>query len=156
MPISAARRIHVPESAQVARAFLADLRQVHRDLLACILHLETMACQVTPERSALTNARWKLGQASLARRLLATRICDYLDKRCDPGTALHLQELRQADRDMLKLSAAHLGKWSADSIYEDWEGYCHEGRAIRRRAHDHVALEQRLLYPLLEQVVRRI
>ena len=146
-----AARLYTPESAHVARTFLADLRQSHRDLLAQIQRLEAMSYEAEPDRTALTTLRWKLGQASLARRLLSSRICAYFESRCDPEEAKALQSLRNADREMLRKSAAHLGKWTARTIVRDWTGYCRDGRAMRRRAHDHVALEQRVLYPLLER-----
>ena len=154
MPNAAARRLYEPESAHVARTFLAELRQSHRELLAYIQQLEAMSYHADPDRTALTTARWKLGQASLARRLLATRICDYFEARCEPAQIEVLRSLRNADREMLRVSAAHLGKWTAATIFTDWAAYCRDGFAMRRRAHDHIALEQRVLYPLLEQAAR--
>ena len=50
---NAARR-YTPESAHVARTFLADLRQSHRDLLAQIQRLEAMSYEAEPDRTALT------------------------------------------------------------------------------------------------------
>jgi len=149
-----AARIYAPESAHVARTFLAALRQSHRELLANIQQLESMSFQAQPDRIALTTLRWRLGQTSLARRLLSGRICEYLEERCGSGEAETLQSLRAADRDMLRVSAAHLGKWTADTILRDWAGYCRDGRAMRRQVHGHLALEQRVLYPLLERAGR--
>lgn len=154
MPNAAARRLYEPESAHVARTFLAELRQSHRELLAYIQQLESMSFRGEPDRTALTTTRWKLGQASLARRLLATRICDYFEARCEPAQIAVLQSLRSADRDMLRMSASHLGKWTSATIAADWPAYCRDGQAIRRRTHDHIALEQRVLDPLLEQAAR--
>jgi hypothetical protein len=151
---AAARRLYVPESAHVARTFLAELRQVHRELMAQIDRLEAMTCDAEPDRTALTTLRWKLGQASLARRLLAGRICEYFEERCDAEQVALLRDLRRADQEMLRLSAAHLAKWSADNIFGDWPAFCREGRAMRRKSYDHIALEQRVLYPVLEQAAQ--
>jgi hypothetical protein len=154
VPNAAARRIYEPESAHVARTFLAELRQTHRKLLAYIQQLESMSYHGEPDPTVLSTTRWRLGQASLARRLLAGRICDYFEGRCEPAQIAVLQSLRSADREMLRVSASHLGKWTAATIAADWPAYCRDGQAIRRRAHDHIALEQRVLYPLLEQAAR--
>lgn len=154
MPNTAARRPYVPESAHVARAFLDDLRSAHRNLIARMEALDRLARGAIPDPTVLSMARWKLGQASLSRRLLTGRICEYFLLRCDGPEVEELVRLQQADRAMLRLSAEHLGKWTMESIARDWPGYCRAGTEIRRRTHDHIALEQRLLYPLLEQVGR--
>ena len=154
MSNAAARRIYVPESADVARTFLAELRQTHRDMLAHIQQLESLSQEAEPDRARLTTLRWRLGQASLARRLLASRICEYFEPRLGPAQVQELHELRRADREMLRMSAAHLGKWTSETSLRDWEGYCRDGQASRRRSHDHIALEQQVLYPLLEKAAR--
>ena len=152
-PVPSAARLYIPESANVARTFLAELRAAHRELLNHVDRLEQASGNVLPDRSTLSLLRWRLGQASLHRRLLSGRICDYFATRCESGEAEALRELRAADRALLAMSGVHLGKWTADVIFADWRGYCRDGRAIRRRTIEHVALEQRILYPLLERTV---
>ena len=81
MSNAAARRLYVPESAHVARTFLAELRQTHREMLAHIQQLESLSHEAEPDRTHLTTLRWRLGQTSLARRMLASRICEYFEQR---------------------------------------------------------------------------
>jgi hypothetical protein len=150
-PVPSAARLYVPDSAHVALTFLAQLRAAHRQLLVHVEQLEHACGTIPPDRSTLSTLRWRLGQASLARRLLSGRICDYFASRCGPADAEALQAVRAADRALLAMSGSHLGKWTADTIFADWPGYCRDGRAIRQRTLEHVGLEQRILYPLLER-----
>ena len=151
MSQAACRPIYVPESAHVARTLLSELRGAHGNLIAQMQALDTLCGVAVPDLPSLTTARWKLGQASLARRLLAARICEYFSARCEGPQARALGSLQLADRELLNHSAAHLAQWTTGSICRDWEGYCRAGNEIRRRTYDHIALEQRVLYPLLER-----
>jgi hypothetical protein len=155
VPSTAASPLYVPESAQVARTFLSELRSAHRDLLKQIQALEVLSQAPSADAATLATARWRLGQASLSRRLLAGRIGEYFKSRCPAEEAVALQSLSAADREMLRLSAVHLSKWTAETIARDWDGYCHDGRAIRRQTQVHIALEQHLLYPLLERSAKQ-
>jgi len=152
---AAAARPYVPESAHVARTLLSELRAAHRELIAQMQALDAWSDSTAPDRTVLTTVRWKLGQASLSRRLIAARICEYFMARCDGAGRTALSALQAADRELLGHSAAHLGKWTADTIGGDWQGYCHDGREIRRKVHTQITREQKLLYPMLEAAAQR-
>jgi hypothetical protein len=151
---TAASRIYIPESALVARTMLSELRGAHRNLRIHLEELESLSSGPL-DIAILASARWKLGQASLSRRLLSGRICEYFLTRCDAAQVTALQALRDADRVMLRQSADHLRKWTSETIVGDWRGYCRDGRAIRGKTCAHIAAEQRLLYPLLERSAER-
>ena len=155
MSNAAARRFYEPESAQVARSLLSELRGAHRNLIAQMHALDGLSLGAAPDPTTLATARWKLGQASLARRLLAARICDYFLDRCDHVQCEALTRLQSADRQMLGLSALHLRKWTADSIGRDWDAYRRDGNDMRGKTFAHIALEQRVLYPMLERAAAR-
>jgi hypothetical protein len=151
---NAARRIYEPESAHVARMFLNELRGAHRNLMARMQDLDNLSAEDQPDHTAVATARWKLGQASLSRRLLVGRICEYFIGRRNGAQTVELSRLQMADRELLGISANHLSKWTAETISRDWRGYRSAGSAIRRQTYDHIAIEQRVLYPLLEQATR--
>jgi hypothetical protein len=151
---AALARSYVPEIAQVADVHLAKLQESHRDLLAQMANMEAITSEGDYEVARLANGRWKISHASLVRRTLASRICEYLLPRCEAAEILALKDLQAADRDFLRASADHVGKWRAEQIAADWRGYCRASREVRRRMHAHIAVEQRVLYGILERAVR--
>ena len=152
MPLPAAHVPPVSESAHAARTLLGELGGVHCNLFSHLQALEDLSSAPSVDSIALANARWKLGQASLSRGLLAGRICEFFLSRCNPDQATALKSLRDAGHELLRQSATHIGKWTAESIARDWIGYCRDDRGIRRRIRAHIAAEQSLLYPLLERL----
>lgn len=95
------------------------------------------------------SARWRLSQASLKRRTLWVRIFEHLVPRAGPRDAADLQSLQTANVEMLRYSAAHVGKWTIDTIEADWPGYCEASRAIRWKMKAGMGAEKRVLHPLL-------
>lgn len=152
---AAATRLYVPESAQVAQCLLADLKQAHRDLLAELDNMDGITRQATCDKTRCATGRWKISQASLGRRVLAGRICDYFLTRCEPADVGALRELQEADRELLRASVSHVARWPAEAIERDWRGYCKASQEIRWQMHAHIAAEQRLLCPLLDRAARR-
>jgi hypothetical protein len=148
---AAASRIYIPESAQVARTMLDQLRGAHHALLMEIANMESLTLERRLDTGRCMAGRWKISQASLARRMLSARICDYFLARCSLPDTDHLLDLRSADRELVGRSANHVATWSAQAISGDWRGYCAASRDIRARMNEHIVREQRALYPLLER-----
>lgn len=146
---------YIPESAQVAQSLLTDLKQAHRDLLAELANMDDITRQPAYDKARCATGRWKISQASLARRVLASRICDYFLTRCEPADVGALRDLQEADRDLLRKSAGHVAHWTGEAIEHDWRDYCKASQEIRWLMHSYLAVEQRLLYPLLERAARR-
>lgn len=155
MSPNTARRLYVPESAHVARTLLSELRNAHRHLISQLLAMDALTSEREVDPTMCATSRWRLSQASLGRRLLVARICDYFLPRLDPDWRTELRALAEADRGLLLVSSAHLGRWPASSIQADWPGFCSASREMQRKTHAHIALEQRVLYPLLEEAARR-
>lgn len=155
MPNAAAQRIYVPECVQVASSLLNQLRGTHRALIGEICQMEALTAEPKFDPARCMARRWKISQAGLARHTLSARICDYLAERCEPQDVELVQEVRNADRELLRCSAGHVSTWRAQTIGADWRGYCQASREIRARLFEQVKLEQRLLYPLLEDCARR-
>lgn len=151
---AALARNYVPEIAHVAKHLLAELQKAHRELLEQIANMEAVTGEPSYDCEKLANARWKISQASLARRTLAARICDYLMPRCDASQIAAIRSLQEADRNLLRTSAAHVGLWRTNLTEQDWRGYCRASRDVRRRMRAHIMLEQRILYGILEHATR--
>lgn len=152
---AATARHYVPESAPAAKSLLADLRDAHRQLLAELDNMEAITGQPEYDRARCATGRWKISQASLARRVLSSRICDFFLPRCGPADVVSLRNLQEADRELLRKSGDHVRRWTAETIERDWRGYCQASQEIRWLLHAHLAVEQRLLYPLLERSASR-
>lgn len=145
------RRPHVPEPARVAGTFLAGLESAHRALLAEMASIDQLTREPALDSLRLTAARWKISQASLRRLTLSARIREYFRARGTADEIRKLMELEIADRALLRASADHIRIWSAQTIGDDWPGYCQASRQIREQMQQFIALEQRQLYPLLEK-----
>lgn len=139
-----------PTRAKPAASFWLDqLKEAHRDLLNAIHQLAVLTAGPVPDKAELTDIRWRVSQASLARRLLWGRILALLARRVDPSAERDLRRLQDVDARLIRASAAHVGKWTANTIIEDWPGYCQASKLMRRKMIDAMAEEKRLLYPIL-------
>jgi hypothetical protein len=136
-------------------ALLASLRTSHEVLVTEMENMESLTREATPEDSRLPGMRWRLSQASLARRTLSARICDHIQPVVEALELAEIKQLQVADRAWARESAAHIAHWSARSIQQDWEDYCRASRRIRWKMRGHLKMEQRLLFPILERLARR-
>src|SRR3954447_922218 len=147
----AANRLYVPESVSVARTLFSELRGAHRRLIVEMAAMDRITGEPLADAALCATARWRLGQASLQRRLIAVRICDYFLHRLDGNPRDQLRRLALADQALLRDSSAHLVRWSMRSLGEDWLGFRRDSRDMHRKKHAHIGLEQKLLYPVLEE-----
>ena len=130
-------------------ALLASLREAHDTLLAAMEVMDQVTRQPVPDRIQFTAGRWRISHASLARRSVWNACFRHLLSVVHPRTAQALDELNREDIELMQLSAAHIARWSADSVERKWPTYCDASRAIRGRMHARITAEKRLLYPLL-------
>lgn len=139
-----------------AGPLLAALKQTHQQLHAEMAGMEALTREQSPDRLRYPQLRWRLSQASLARRNLSARIRADLEPRVEPRDRATLKDLRDADCDLARNSAAHIGRWSADSIDANWPAYCQASREIRWKMEAYLDMERRLLFPILERREPRI
>jgi hypothetical protein len=130
--------------------WLESLKEAHSNLAQAISALEGLTRGPVPAKERLVEARYKLSKASLERRLLWGRIHAYLARSASREAESDLRKLQQSDIALLRAAASHVGKWTTDVIFEDWLGYCRASAAMRVKLTDAAALEERLLYPLLQ------
>ena len=128
---------------------LAELQAAHHELLACVLLMERITAAAAPDPVQLTSARFKISQASLARRMVWRRIQDFLLCKVRGGDRATLRDLTQRDLEQFQRSTLHVAKWPRAAVIADWPGYQAASRLIRGRILITVRAEQEFLYPLL-------
>lgn len=152
---AASQRLYIPESALIARTMLGEIRHAHRNLIAQIEAMDAMTAGDLADPVLFASGRWRLSQASLGRRLLAARVCDYFLPRLGPDKRASLVQLIAADQALLKDSSAHLCRWTTEHVRGDWTGFRTASCVMWRKTYAHIASEQRVLYPMLEQAAAR-
>ena len=134
---------------------LDKLKEAHGDLLAAIANMEAATRTAQPETDRYTAARWQISQASLKRRQLSLFIRNALIGSASDEDKGALKSLQQLDHESAVRSHAHVTAWPPAKIVRDWTGYCEASRAVRWYMEAHIAMEQKLLYPLLDRIERR-
>ena len=133
---------------------LAKLREEHAQLVEIVHRLGVLTKRPSPPPQVeLFNVRRELNSVLIAHlkaedwllypRLMASG---------DSGVAA---VARTFSEEMGGLSAAVAGynnRWDAESIDQDWPGYCRETHGIIEALIHRVTRENRELYPLLEQL----
>ena len=139
-------------AGNAASAFLLlELRNAHQNLLAAMDAMNCVTREPQPDRARYASARWRISQASLARRTLWGTIFRHLLPSVSSQEAADLEHLQTADHEMLRHSANHIAIWVLARIEADWEGYCEASRAIRWKMKSCLGAEQHILYPMLER-----
>ena len=71
-------------ASAAARPLRKALQRAYRQLDDCIVQMESATAVATPNMVLLANARYRIGQASYARRQLVQEACDFLLARVSP------------------------------------------------------------------------
>lgn len=129
--------------------WVESLKEAHSNLVNAIVALERLTRGSCPSRQTLVDTRYNLSKASLERRLIWGRIHAYLARNASQEAESVLRTLQEADIALLGAAARHVRRWTTDAIVKDWAGYCRASAAMRLKLSRGVALEKRLLYPLL-------
>lgn len=130
------------------------LKTTHAALVDAIEELAQLVRGGPPDREELVNVRWRVSQASLSRRLLWGQIHTLLARRVEVKFERDLRRLQEADFELIKASTKHVSRWTVDAIVGDWEGYCRASEIMQFRMLDALAQERRLLYPILETLMK--
>jgi hypothetical protein len=130
---------------------LAQLSEAHQAVLQCIAAMAD-ATDHRAEKLEYSKARYAVSRTSLARRQLFQSICRELSGRLVGSDADDLAEIQQIDGKLLSQSAAHISRWTAPAVEQDWAGYCQASHAIREQMKRELAAERRLLFPILERL----
>ena len=127
----------------------ADLEAVHEDLLRAMAELANAAQPDSPDPHRCITARWKLSKANRARRDLWEKVQSHLRGKVSRQDAEVLKQLAEANAELRRASGLHIGRWSADAVAADWEGYCRASREIRWKIMSLVRHERRDLMPIV-------
>lgn len=140
---------HVPLAHKHSQLLLAELQEAHGKILEAMSELDKLTNGPLPTRACVIDARWAISRASLARRMLWSRVYAHLSCRASTEDETDLRRLQEADRALLRASSEHVSKWGIDAVMRDWAGYCEASNAIRWKMKAAIGAEKRLLYPML-------
>jgi hypothetical protein len=126
-----------------------ELREAHLALVAALGEMEAVTRDGAADRLRYSRARWRLSNASLARRALWQGVPRALGDCALDADARIIAGLQQTDLAMLRASADHIRTWTAATVEERWAEYCMASRDIRWKMKAAISAEQRLLCPLL-------
>jgi hypothetical protein len=138
------------QSDAMAAFWLNSLKTAHSNLVSAIEALAKLTRGPLPKKDLLIEVRWAVSEASLVRRLLWGRIHAYLSQHGVEGVEDDLRHLQEVDSRLIRSSAEHVGRWSADAVMSDWPGYCQASERMRSKLIEAADEEKRLLYPILE------
>lgn len=128
---------------------LTQLRAAHDELIQAIGEMEQVAGQSAADSPAFNAARFRIGRASLGRRMLWHKIDRHLTERVQGPDLQTVQLLREADAKLLRHSSTHVSRWTPQAVLSDWYEYREAAHAMRQHMRDNVETERKLLYPLL-------
>ena len=105
-----------------------------------------------PPEEELVHARLAVSRPSLARRLLWGRILAALAPLVRGGQEADLRLIQEADIRLLRASVNHIAVWKPADAIANWRLYAAAESGILQKIVGVVALEQRLLYPMLGEL----
>jgi hypothetical protein len=130
---------------------LAELKRAHSDLLLAIGELDGIIHGPPPPEKVLMDARVKVSRASLARRLLWGRVLARLAPLVGGRKKADLRLIQEADIRLVKTAVNHIAAWRPATAIAHWKSYSAVESDLLQRIVGVVALEQKLVYPLLER-----
>jgi len=132
-------------------AILADLQNAHIRLLAATKDLAKITGQPRGDKVEYSAIRFRVSEASLARRIVFRAACDYLLPIASPVDQQTISRLRSADSELAQQASQHVHQWTTANVDLDWEGYCASSMEIRSTLLKQIELERSQLYPLLHK-----
>ena len=102
------------------------------------------------DRDMVTRTRLGLSKASTARsRFLTETVYPSLLDTLPGSDAAQVRQLQADAANDRAHSSAHVSKWNALSIAQDWRGYRRDAITILTMMDTRIAWEKRVLYPLM-------
>jgi len=132
-------------------AILADLQNAHIRLITAIKDLAKITGRPCSDKVEYSTVRFRVSEASLARRITFRAACNYLLPIASPADQQTISRLRSADADLAKCASQHVQRWTTATIDTDWAGYCVSSIEMRSALLKQIELERSMLYPLLHK-----
>jgi hypothetical protein len=127
---------------------IRELEAAYRTLDRCIAEMDRVTVAAQPDMAQLATARFRISQASNARRLLVQEACRQLAD-APAHRAAAIRALQRETTAYFRASTEHIRSWPPAAIQTDWPAYQDSSRAIRAKMKHGIRAEQRLLFPLL-------
>ncbi len=148
--VSHAKYKRVPPRAPPTRYMnsMSDLRALDDELLAALDALETLTAQPAFDLTLLSNARYRISRAIMARR----KCIDALLRKATAQGGEKAKIARvEHDRSMIVRTryTAHVGTWTPAAVASDWPGYCAASADLRAVIRAKLAEQKPILYPWL-------
>ncbi len=131
---------------------LGELRQAHTNLLLAIDKLDRILSGPPLPEDELAEARWTVSSASLSRRLLWGRILARLAPTVSGSSEADIRMIQESDIQLVKATVNHIAAWKPSAAIANWRVYVAAERRLLEKIIGIVALEQSMLYPLLEEM----
>jgi hypothetical protein len=147
--IQPAQQLTESDDRRIALDFIDRLDRAHELLIDALHVLADQTARAAPDAAAIPTARWRLSTASGQRRRLATAIDSALRAMADEPATSNLDRLQAEDAQSRTLSAAHIHRWTMQTIAADWPGYCAASLAIRTAMRRRIAAERAIFHPML-------
>ena len=128
---------------------ICELEAAFRTLDRCIAQMDAVTASPQPDMARLATARFKLSQASNARRVLVQEACRQLLAEADAHRVAAIRALQRETTGYFRASTDHIRAWPPAAIVSDWPSYQDSSRAIRVKMKNGMRAEQQLLLPLL-------
>lgn len=135
-----------------APPLLGELKQAHTNLLLAIDKLDRIASGRPIPEDELVEARLAVSSASLSRRLLWGRILARLAPSVRGPKEADLRLIQESDIQLLKATVNHIAAWKPSAAIANWRVYAAAEMRLLGKTIGVVALEQSMLYPLLEEM----
>ena len=131
------------------RHLICELEAAYRSLDRCIAEMDVATAAAQPDMALLATARFKISQASNARRLLVQEASRQLLVDASADRVSAVRALQRETTGYFRASTEHIREWPPAAIVADWPAYQESSRAIRAKMKRGIQAEQQLLFPLL-------
>jgi hypothetical protein len=127
---------------------MSDLRTLDVELLATIAALEALNVQPDFDLKILSNVRYRISRAIVARRKLVDALLQ--DVIAGGGEKAEIARA-ELDRSMVVRAqyTAHVSAWAPAAVARDWPGYCEACASLRKAIRAKIAAQKPILYPWL-------
>lgn len=132
-----------------ARGLLGELRLAYAKVDECLAELQQVTAGHGPNMAELATARFRMSQARHAKRQLVNQACELLLSGATAEDSLSVLGIQRANADYFRASTEHVRHWTPRQLQSDWRGFCDASRRMRTNMKHLVALEQKVLLPML-------
>ncbi|ALR22780.1 hemerythrin domain-containing protein [Sphingobium baderi] len=133
----------------------AELRRQHDEISETAKRIAVIITQ-SSQPVGVSQLRWQLARQLMTHLALEDRFLYPAMQRCPDRKARETASNLQAETGQLAESFSHyMSSWNEDRMIREWPAFCTETRAVLDALADRVTRENRMLYPLAEQMAQQ-